>query len=106
MSHNWEKIQFGYGKDSGTGFLWRKRSSSLCSLFFDLVVVQAKRKQGSYLFLYNLGEESKEKEEKKSKKEDKKSKLEEKESRYGTPLKINSLWFVLLVIVIWFVVLV
>ena len=39
------------------------------------------------------------------KKEGKKSKLEEKESRYGTPLKINSLWFVLLIMVICFVVL-
>ena len=76
----------------------RKRSSSLCSPLFGLVLVQAKRKEGSYLFLYNLGEESKEKEEEKSK-------LEEKKSRYGTPLKINYLWFVLLVIVIWFVVL-
>ena len=75
-------------------FLWRKRSSSLCSPLFGLVLVQAKRKQGSYLFLYNLGEESKENEEKKT------SKLEENESGYGTPLKINSLWFVLLVIFI------
>ena len=50
-------------------------------------------------FLYNLGEESKNKEEKK------KNKLEEKESRYGTPLKINSFWFVLLIIVIWFMIL-
>ena len=79
-------------------FLWRKRSSSLCSPLFGLFFVQAKRKQGSYLFLYNLGEESEENEEKKSK-------LEEKELRYGTPLKINSWWFVLLVIFIWFVVL-
>ena len=78
--------------------MWGKRSSSLCSPLFDLVLVQAKRKQGSYLFLYNLEEESKEKEEKKSK-------LEENELRYETPLKINSLWFVLLVIFIWFVVL-
>ena len=68
----------------------------MCSPWFGLVLVEAKRKQGSYLFLYNLGEESKDKEEKKSK-------LEEKESRYGTSLKINSLWFMLLVIVIWFV---
>ena len=43
-------------------FLWRKRSSSLSSPLFDLVLVQAKRKQDSYIFLYNLGEESKEKE--------------------------------------------
>ena len=83
------------GKLRAPVFLWRKRSSILCS---GLVLVQVKRKQGSYLFLYNLGEESKENEEKRSK-------LEEKESRYETPLKINSLWFVLLVMVIWFVVL-
>ena len=56
------------------------------------------QKQGSYLFLYNLIEESNEKEEKKSK-------LEDNESRYETSLKINSLWFVFSVIVIWFVVL-
>ena len=37
----------------------------MCSPFFGLVLVQAKRKQGSYLLLYNLGEENKEKEEKK-----------------------------------------
>ena len=39
----------------------------MCSPLFGLVLVQSKRKQGSYLFLYNLGEESKEKEEKKKK---------------------------------------
>ena len=37
----------------------------MCSPLFGLVLVQAKRKQGSYLFLYNLGKESKEKEKKK-----------------------------------------
>ena len=37
----------------------------MCSPSFGLFLVQGKRKQGSYLFLYNLGEESKEKEEKK-----------------------------------------
>ena len=82
------------------GMVFRgERDQVACALhFFGLVLVQANRKQGSYLFLYNLGEESKEKEEKKSK-------LEENESRYETPLKIHSLWFVFLVIVIWLVVL-
>ena len=64
-----EKSNLGMGELREPIFLWRKRSSSLCSPFLGLVMVQAKGKQGSYLFLYNLGEESKKKKEIKKKKQ-------------------------------------